>query len=310
MTLLLGVDNGGTRVKLLLAREVEGRLEHVRTSDAPTPRGPSAMDELAALTRTFLADDRADAFGLTVAGILDETSGLVSTSANMRWLEGLAPARELSDRLGIPGEAVQDGVATAIAEAVLGAGRGADDVFVLALGTGIAGAHVVDGSVRKGAHGGAGEIGHIATGGGEKCTCGQSGCLESLLGGTRLGARWDRARGVDAQSTALDVVLAAERGDGTARAILDEATTALANGLLSLMAMIDPGVIVIGGGLSNSPAWIIDPAVEKAHRRATFHAVPPIIRAQLGSWAGAWGAVLTAAHSMSGERRLERTELV
>lgn len=310
MTLLLGVDNGGTRVKLLLARDVGGRLEHVRTDDAPTPRGPAAMDELAALTRAFLADDRADAFGITVAGILDEASGVVTTSANMRWLEGLAPARELADRLDLPGEAVQDGVATAIAEAVLGAGRGADDVFVLALGTGIAGAHVVDGAVRKGAHGGAGEIGHLATGLGEKCTCGQSGCLESVLGGTRLGARWDRARGVDAASTALDVVLAAERGDGTARAILDEATTALANGLLSVMAMIDPGVIVIGGGLSNSPTWIIDPAVDKARRQATFHSVPPIVRAQLGSWAGAWGAAVTAGHRTSGERRLERTEMV
>lgn len=310
MTLLLGVDNGGTRVKLLLAREVGGRLEHVRTDDAPTPRGPAAMDELAALTRAFLADDRADAFGITVAGILDEASGVVTTSANMRWLEGLAPARELADRLDLPGEAVQDGVATAIAEAVLGAGRGADDVFVLALGTGIAGAHVVDGAVRKGAHGGAGEIGHLATGRGEKCTCGQSGCLESVLGGTRLGARWDRARGVGAASTALDVVLAAERGDGTARAILDEATTALANGLLSVMAMIDPGVIVIGGGLSNSPTWIIDPAIDKARRQATFHSVPPIVRAQLGSWAGAWGAAVTAGHRTSGERRLERTEMV
>ncbi|WZH38070.1 MAG: ROK family protein [Microbacterium enclense] len=310
MTLLLGVDNGGTRVKLLLARDAGGRLEHVRTDDAPTPRGPAAMDELAEITRAFLADDRADAFGITVAGILDEASGAVVTSANMRWLEGLAPARELSERIGIPGEAVQDGVATAIAEAVLGAGRGADDVFVLALGTGIAGAHVVDGAVRKGAHGGAGEIGHIATGRGEKCTCGQSGCLESVLGGTRLGARWDRARGVQAQSSALDVVLAAERGDGTARTILDEATTALANGLLSLMAMIDPGVIVIGGGLSNSPTWIIDPAVDKAHRQATFHSVPPIVRAQLGSWAGAWGAALTAGARMSGAHRLERTEMV
>jgi len=306
MTLLLGVDNGGTRVKLLLAREAGGRLEHVRTADAPTPRGARAMDDLAALARDFLAGERADAFGVTVAGILDEASGEVATSANMRWLEGLAPARELGERLGSPGEAVQDGVATAIAEAVLGAGRGADDVFVLALGTGIAGAHVIDGVVRKGAHGGAGEIGHIATGGGEKCTCGQSGCLESLLGGTRLGARWDRARGAEARSTALDVVLAAERGDDLARTVLDQATSALAHGLLSVMAMIDPGVIVIGGGLSNSPEWIIDPAVEKARRQATFHSVPPIVRAQLGSWAGAWGAVLTAGHGVLGERGLER----
>ncbi|MDQ1123882.1 ROK family protein [Microbacterium trichothecenolyticum] len=307
MTLLLGVDNGGTRVKLLLARDAGGRLEHVRTADAPTPRGIGAMDELAAITRGFLGDDRADAFGITVAGIFDEASGAVVTSANMRWLEGLAPARELSDRLGIPGVVVQDGVATAIAEAVLGAGRGADDVFVLALGTGIAGAHVVDGAVRKGAHGGAGEIGHIATGRGEKCTCGQSGCLESLLGGTRLGARWDRARGVHAQSTAVDVVHGAERGDESARAVLDEATSALANGLLSVMAMIDPGVIVIGGGLSNSPEWIIDPAVDKARRQATFHAIPPIVRAELGSWAGAWGAVLAAEQRVGDALRLEHT---
>src|SRR5690606_11922672 len=129
----------------------------------------------------------ADAFAVTVAGTLDPSTGIVGRSANLPWLDGIAPADRLSARLGIPGWAVQDGEAAALAEARLGAGRGSDDVFVLALGTGIAGAHVVSGQVRRGAHGAAGEIGHMqVVHNGVVCSCGQIGCLETAIGGNQL----------------------------------------------------------------------------------------------------------------------------
>ncbi|WP_162606139.1 ROK family protein [Jiangella aurantiaca] len=300
MTALLGIDYGGTHTKVLLAHERPSGLERVSAEIFRTPRSETALSELAGLVRGLVRSDRPSAFGMTVAGILDDASQTVVTSTNTPWLNGRAPARELAAQLGAPGVAVHDGAAAATAEAIMGAGRGRDDIFVLALGTGIAGAHVINGSVRRGAHGAAGEIGHVAFGTGRRCSCGQYGCLESEIGGTRLGARWDEERGAPPGSTARDVVDAARAGDAAAVRVLDAATSALAQSLLGVVALIDPGAIVIGGGLARSPKWIVEPAVAKATERATFHRLPPIMAAELGVWAGAWGAVLAARAAAGG----------
>ncbi|WP_157974098.1 ROK family protein, partial [Desertihabitans aurantiacus] len=188
---LLGIDHGGTATKLLL---VDGDAVVDRATIAT---GSFAdLDKLADGLLAFLAGRPVDRFGLTVAGTLDPVTQVVLSSANLRWLDGLAPAALLAERLGVPGTAVQDGAAAAAAEARLGAGRGAEDVFVVALGTGIAGAHVVNGQVRAGAAGGAGEIGHLVVTDGPLCSCRQRGCLETAIGGVQLGARWLEAGGV------------------------------------------------------------------------------------------------------------------
>ncbi|WP_052720882.1 ROK family protein [Actinoplanes rectilineatus] len=289
---------------------------------------PRSLAALATEVRAFLGDDRPDAVGTTVAGVLDQATGTVLTSANLPWLTGTNPAAALSAALGIPAVAVHDGNAAATAEAVLGAGRGHHDLFVLALGTGIAGAHIVGGELRRGAHGAAGEIGHTGPGTGRLCSCGRHGCLESSIGGAQLAARWSESRSPAGSSDgtrisnpagspppgatdspagspagspsggARAVVEAAERGDPAAVTLLDEATTALSHGLLNVIALVDPGLIVVGGGLSEARRWIVDPAVAKVSRNATFHHVPPIVPAALGVWAGAWGATLAARDTL------------
>ncbi|WP_155056582.1 ROK family protein [Streptomyces blattellae] len=299
MNAYLGIDYGGTYTKLLLAQSASDGLGAVLHQETvPTQNLPS-LDALADLSAAFLDGHRAKAFGVTVAGTLDTATGRVGRSANLPWLDGLAPAAVLSERLGIVGVAVQDGVATATAEARLGAGRGRDDIFVVTLGTGIAGAHVVGGDVRSGAHGGAGEIGHTVTGGDRLCGCGQRGCLETAIGGAQLGRRWQEERGIadtdDGTVKAAEVVAAARAGDEAATRVLDDATTALARALLSVSALIDPGAFVIGGGVARSPEWTVDPAVTKARASATFHRLPPVVPAALGVWAGAQGAALAAA---------------
>lgn len=300
MSLRLGIDYGGTNSKLLLARDTGAGLERVRDARVPTPRGAAAIAELAGVVLEFLGVEHPDAFAVTVAGIIDASTGRVVTSTNMPWLERVDLAGELAARIGVPGVAVQDGVAAATAEAALGAGHGVDDVFVIALGTGIAGAHVLDGAVRRGAHGGAGEVGHIAAGDGRLCSCGQRGCLEAYLGGRQIAALWDEARGLppgtaESAGGAKAVVAAADAGDADAIAILDRATTELGRSLLGIVATVDPALIVIGGGLAQARASILDPAVRKAVEGATFHQLPPIVPAAFGVWAGAWGAALAAA---------------
>ncbi|GAA3668360.1 ROK family protein [Microbacterium marinilacus] len=295
MTALLGIDYGGTHTKLLLAG-ADGDPAATRRRTVPSASA-AGLDGLAREVEAFLGGSSVAAFGVTVPGTLDVESGVVGHSANLPWLDGLAPATLLGERIGAPGVAVQDGVAAAIAEARSGAGRGHDDIFVVALGTGIAGAHVVRGEVRRGAHGGAGEVGHTDVGGDLPCSCGQRGCLETLIGGAQLGRRWRErlgSEGGDAAS-AVDVVRAARGGDAAAIAVLDDATSALARALLTISALIDPALFVIGGGLARSPEWTVDPAVAKARSGATFHRLPDVVPAGLGVWAGAQGAALSAA---------------
>ncbi|GAA2042032.1 hypothetical protein GCM10009819_30330 [Agromyces tropicus] len=299
MSRYLGIDYGGTQSKLLLTREAPGGLERVREARVPTPQGGDSVEALARLALEFLGPDRIAGFAVTIAGIVDAATGRVVSSANLPWLDGTDPAARIAARIGAPGLAVQDGAAAAEAEATIGAGRGFDDIFVVALGTGVAGAHVVDGRVRAGAHGAAGEIGHIGPGTGARCSCGQRGCLETLIGGARIGDAWDEVLGLPAGSTnaaggARVVVDAADGGEARAIALLDRATTALGRSLLGVVAMIDPEAIVVGGGLSQSTRWILDPAVRTVRREATFHRLPEIVPSQLGVWAGAWGAAIAA----------------
>lgn len=296
--LVLGIDYGGTSTKLLLAERGTRTPEHVDRTTVPTPRGDHPVDGLVAEVEAFLGGRGLSSGAITVAGIVDE-AGVVSTSANLPWIEGTAIGDVVAARLGVPVSPVHDGRAAALGEALLGAGRGRDDLYVVTLGTGIAGAHVVRGEVRQGAHGAAGEIGHVSQDdAGELCTCGQRGCLETLVGGTHLARRWRDALAVDGRAdpsaTARDLVSAARVGDPVADRLLGAATTALARGLLAVVATVDPGCLVVGGGLGQAHDMIVDPVRRELHARATFHHVPPVLPAELGPWAGAWGAVLGA----------------
>ncbi|WP_105565670.1 ROK family protein [Microbacterium halophytorum] len=287
----LGIDYGGTHTKLLLVDDGGAVLAR---ETVPT----GTLAELGGAAGRFIdaSPTPVRSFAVTVAGTLDPSNGVVGRSANLPWLNGVAPAELLSEQLAMPGVAVQDGEAGAIAEARFGAGRGSGDVFVIVLGTGIAGAHVLKGSVHRGAHGGAGEIGHVPVAdNGVRCSCGQRGCLETAIGGQQLGLRWSE-RGAERQdSNARDVVEAADAGDEAAVAVLDDAARALGRAILNVSAVVDPALIVVGGGVARSPEWTVEPAVAHARTEATFHVLPEVKLASLGVWAGARGAAAVAA---------------
>lgn len=287
----LGIDCGGTNTKLVLT--ADDVVENAQLVTVSTPRGTNAMPDLIAAIRTHLAGAMVDSAALALPGVIDEAGGRLVRSANLPWFDGRPVAGELADGLGVPVELLNDGTAAAIAEARLGAGRGHDDVFVVALGTGVAGAHVRRGEVLRGAHGAAGEFGHVSLDeAGEPCPCGQRGCLETFIGGVHLARRWSDVSG--SACTAKDLFVAAARGDEAASAIVDAATTALARGLLGVVATVDPGLVVLGGGVAQAYDQIALPTVEKLRARATFHQLPEVVPAELGTWAGAWGAALAA----------------
>lgn len=297
---LLGIDLGGTSTKLLLGRLGADGAEPLEQTRVPTPQGPGALDQLADRARTFLAGRSVAAAGVTVPGLLGG-DGVVTRSVNLPWLDGVAVGDVLTAALGLPVSAVHDGRGAARAEAVLGAGRGHADVYVLTLGTGIAGAQVIDGRVLGGAHHAAGEVGHVSQDErGRRCSCGQRGCLETLVGAEHLARRWQEVLAAEGVAptpapTARDLVEAARAGHPGATTVLDQATTALARALLALVATVDPGLVVVGGGIGQAEDVVVAPAVAKVVQRATFHSVPPVVPSALGPWAGAWGAVLSAA---------------
>lgn len=286
----VGIDYGGTMVKVIAT--LDGTDDPIRTVFDTVTSGDAddALRGLAEQVSALLGDAPLHSVGVTVPGVVDEDSGIVHRSVNLPWLDGVDLNSTLEKLLVVPVRAIHDGRAAALAEALNGAGVGFGDVSVVALGTGVASAHVRDGVVLQGAHGAAGEIGHISQDptAGRRCSCGQRGCLETFIGGTALAAAWSEA--TESRSTARALIDAAESGDRMALRIVDGATTALARGLLGLVATVDPGAIILGGGIGGRDI-VLSHVREKLVASATFHQIPPVLAAELGMWAGAWGAL-------------------
>ncbi|MGQ4438409.1 ROK family protein, partial [Streptomyces violaceoruber] len=179
-------------------------------------------------------------------------------------------------------------------EGRIGAGRGADRFLFVPLGTGIAGAIGIDGRVEAGAHGFAGEIGHVVVRpGGIACPCGQRGCLERFASASAVSQAWAQACG-DPGADAADCAKAVESGDARALAVWQDAVDALADGLVTALTLLDPRVLIIGGGLAEAGETLFTPLRDAVRRRVTFQKLPEIVPAALGDTAGCLGAGLMA----------------
>jgi glucokinase len=236
----------------------------------------------------------AAAAGVAVPGIVDEVGGLAVYSANLQWKD--VPLRALlSERLhGVPVALGHDVRTGGLAEGRIGAGSGADRFLFLALGTGIAGAIGIDGRIESGAHGYAGEIGHIVVRpGGAECGCGQRGCLETYASAAAVARDWAAACG-DPAADAADCARAVEAGDPRALAVWGEAIAALADGLVTGLTLLDPRTLIIGGGLAEAGDTLFGPLRAAVEARITFQKLPLLVPAALGDAAGCLGAGLLA----------------
>jgi glucokinase len=199
---VIALDVGGTGMKAALVG-TEGALLHQTRRATGRERGPEAVvDDIldfAAELRTYGTErfgEPAAAAGVAVPGIVDEERGIAAYSANLGWRD--VPLRELlGTRLGgVPVALGHDVRTGGLAEGRIGAGRGADRFLFVPLGTGIAGAIGIGGRVEAGAHGFAGEIGHIVVRpGGTACPCGQRGCLERYASAAAVSEAWAAASG-------------------------------------------------------------------------------------------------------------------
>jgi glucokinase len=236
----------------------------------------------------------ASAAGVAVPGIVDAEAGVAVYASNLGWRD--VPMRELlSARLdGVPVALGHDVRTGGLAEGRIGAGQGADRFLFVPLGTGIAGAIGIDGRIEPGAHGYAGEIGHIVVRpGGPECGCGQRGCLERLASAGAVSRAWAKAAD-DPTADAADCAKAVESGDPRAVAVWQEAVDALADGLVTALTLLDPRMLIIGGGLAEAGETLFTPLRAAVAQRVTFQRMPGIVPAALGDSAGCLGAGLLA----------------
>jgi glucokinase len=295
---VVALDVGGTGMKCALVR-ADGAVVHAERHPTLAQRGPEAvtaniLDIAAGLAERARADGLEPvAAGLVVPGVIDEANGIAVWSSNVGFRD--VPMRDLaSKRLGLPAALGHDVRAGGLAEARLGAGQGESHVLFIAIGTGIAAAHVIDGRAEAGAHGAAGEVGHIVVRpGGPACNCGGRGCLEAIASASAVGRRYVELSG-QTGVTAYDVATRAAAHEELAVQVWTETVEAFADGLLTAQALYDAGIIVLGGGLAEAGEALLAPLRLALSQRVTFHRLPSIVRAKLGDTAGCLGAALLA----------------
>ncbi|WP_432984524.1 ROK family protein [Dactylosporangium sp. CA-233914] len=302
---VIALDVGGTGIKCALVGADGDALHsvlHAERHPTGAERGGEAVIEtILGIAEGLAATARAKGLrpvgaGLAVPGVIDEVNGVAVWAANVGFRD--VPLKKILEaRLGLPVALGHDVRAGGLAEARLGAGRGHDYVLVIPIGTGIAAANVVHGQVYTGAHGAGGEIGHIVVRpGGPVCGCGQRGCLEAIASASAVGRRYSEQAGRTA--TAEEVARLAAEGEPIAVAVWRETIDALADGLMTGIALFDPAVIVLGGGLAEAGEALLAPLREGVHARVTFHREPAITRAALGDEAGCLGAALVALDNL------------
>ena len=252
----IGIDLGGTKIEGVA---LDGGAERARRR-VPTPRDDYAatLDAVAALVARVEREAGArGTVGVGIPGALDPATGLVK-NANSTWLIGRPLDRDLADRLGRPVRVTNDANCFALSEATDGAGAGADVVFGVILGTGVGGGVVVRGAALDGPNRIAGEWGHTPLPWptdeerpGPPCYCGRRGCVETFLSGPGLARDHERQAGQ--RLDAREIVRRSEAGDGEAAATLERYLDRLGRGLAVVVDVLDPDVIVLGGGVSNVP---------------------------------------------------------
>jgi glucokinase len=282
---VVAIDVGGTYLK---AASVDRRGQVLTARHEPTGagRGPEAVIAAVLALASELSPSPA-AVGLAVPGVVDDRAGRVVDAVNLGWRD-VAIGEVASRRLGVPVAVLHDVRASARAEGLRGAARGCRDYLLITLGTGVGAAVVIGGRPYTGAHGFGGELGHVTVDPrGPVCGCGRPGCLEALASAGYVGRR---AGGLRAEQVAAR----AWAGDGEASLVWGDALDALALAISNYLILLDPELVVIGGGMASAGAPLFDGVRERVADLLPFGEACPIVPAELGDEAGCHGAAIAA----------------
>lgn len=306
MGLAVGIDVGGTKIAGGVVDE-RGRILATARRESPATDTEAIERNIGDLVAELRADHAVEAVGVGAAGFVDSARSTVMFAPNLAWRD--EPLRaDLEKLINLPVVIENDANAAAWGEFTFGAGEDVEDTLLVTVGTGVGGGIVLNGQLHRGAFGVAAEIGHMrVVPDGRICGCGNKGCWEQYASGTALvrdtreqahegsliaRSLVDRAGGVERIDGPL-ITEAAREGDSFAREQLAVLGRWLGEGIASLTAILDPAVVVIGGGVSEAGDLLLEPI--RAHYRANLtgrHYRPELqVRAALlGNKAGMIGA--------------------
>jgi glucokinase len=306
---VIGIDLGGTKIFGLLMKGEEVAVDAKRKT--PTQGGPLAVvDAIVELIGQLGGTTGVDAVGIGAPGAVDTETGAVRQAPNLPgWHEPFGLGQALSEALdGLPVSVDNDVNVGTLAEHRLGAGRDATDMLGVFVGTGVGGGLILDGKIRHGQTGFAGEIGHtIVHRDGRRCGCGKRGHLEAYAGRAAL-----EKRARDLEANGRDTVLvelapnkrmtsgvfakALAAGDAVTIELLDEAVHALGASIATAVTLLDLELVVVGGGLADRLGAAFVGRIEQAVRSELFaeSSTLRVIPGELGDRGGALGAALLA----------------
>lgn len=307
MSLACGIDVGGTKIAGGVVDENGVILEALRV-ESPATDAEAIEEAIAGLVADLRSRHDIATVGVGAAGYIDKARAVVLFAPNVAWrnedLKG-----ELEKRVDLPVVIENDANAAAWGEFVYGAGHDVDDLLLVTVGTGVGGGLVLDGEVYRGANGVGAEIGHMrVVPNGILCGCGKHGCFEQYASGSALvrearalamsGAMiaqgmLQRAGGDLNAITGPLITEAAQHGDQGAIQQLSELGRWLGEGIASLTEILDPGVVVVGGGVSEADELLLGPTREAFGAQLVgrgFRPIPEIRKARLGNRAGLIGA--------------------
>lgn len=308
MSYTIGIDIGGTKV---LGGVVDASGNVLRSARRETPRegGAQLISAIADVAKELLLDFSAESIGLSAAGFVSSDRKTMLATPNIAAWNGVDLESELRKYIDLPIILENDANAAAWGEYRFGAGQGLSHLLMVTVGTGIGGGIIVNGGLLRGAYGVAAEIGHLRVmPEGHLCGCGERGCLEQYASGNALlrhareaiSASPDLARNLLARGdgtlqglTGQAITDAARDGDQVALAAFKTTAQWLGAGIASLSAILDPEMVVIGGGVIDAGEILLAPTREALDRYLPFagkHPSPKIIAATLGNNAGLVGA--------------------
>ena len=278
----IGIDVGGTKC-LGVAVDDDGKV--VQQYRLPTPHADALCDTLVEIVAQL---GEFKSLGIGVPGLISP-EGVIRASPNLVGAKELALRQMMQDRLSKKALVENDATCAALGEWKSGAAQGATDAWVITLGTGIGGGFISSSVLQRGAHGFAGEVGHMVVDpDGPLCPCGRNGCWERYASGNGLSYLANGEKGEDVLSRAKD-------GAADAIDVVDTFAKWVALGLVNLTNMTDPDVIVVGGGVIVS-ADVVMPRIAHWFEQLLYspkhRAHPRLVAAQLGEQAGAIGAAM------------------
>ena len=310
----IGIDLGGTKILTAVVRD-DGFVA-ARDRVATPQEGPDSVAAAIGgtvdrvLAAAGLAVREVAGLGVGVPGPLDPDTGTVFAPPNLRGWHDVPFGRLLAERLGMRTLLENDADAAALGEWRFGAGRGIDDLVYITVSTGIGGGIIVRGELLTGVSGTAGEVGHMTIDvNGPRCVCGNTGCLEVLAAGPAIARMAQdavragepttlltRAGGRLEDITARIVAASAAAGDAVAARVFRRAATYIGIGVANLLNLLNPAMVILGGGVSKAGALLLDPVRTTARERAFERPARDarIVLSSLGDDAGAVGAATVA----------------